>query len=71
MITIIGACILSGCLQDVPLIIGDPVKHYLYEATQQFRTIEKEDVACYVDGVFYQSCPSPIQVKPIKRKPWE
>ena len=56
MIPLTIGCILAGCLQDVPVVVGtDPV---VYHVRQQFKSKKKNlDVACYVEGVFYQSCP--------------
>jgi len=56
MITLVSACVLMGCLQDVPVVVGDPVRYY---ATEIFKSKEKVDrtrPACYIEGVFYETC---------------
>ena len=53
IIPIIG-CILAGCLQDVPVIIGDPVRYYLTPTKKE--RIDKSQYSCYVNGTFYEKC---------------
>ena len=55
MIVPIVGCILAGCLQDVPVIVSNnPVRSYLAPRKQK---IDKSKFSCYVEGVFYTSCP--------------
>ena len=54
MIVPIVGCILAGCLQDVPVVVGkDPLRYYL-EPKQR---VDKTPMACYIEGVFYTTCP--------------
>ena len=57
MILPIVGCILAGCMQDVPVVIGggDPVVRHIRSATQ--RKPKPPKMACYVEGVFYTECP--------------
>ena len=57
MITLITGCVLAGCLQDVPVVIGggDPIVYQIRSATQ--RKSKAPKMACYVNGVFYTECP--------------
>ena len=56
MIVPILGCILAGCLQDVPVIVSnDPIGSYL--STPRKEKIDKSKFSCYVEGVFYKSCP--------------
>ena len=56
MIVPIVGCILAGCLQDVPVIVSNnPVRSYLSAPRKQ--KIDKSKFSCYVEGVFYTSCP--------------
>jgi predicted 2-oxoglutarate/Fe(II)-dependent dioxygenase YbiX len=53
------ACILFGCLQDVPIdrinsAIDNPVRAV---QTAMPRKTTKPKMACYVEGVFYVGCP--------------
>jgi len=55
MITLIGGCIIAGCLQDVPVIVGDPIRYYLTPTRKE--RIDKSKYSCYVNGEFFVSCP--------------
>lgn len=56
MIVPIVGCIIAGCLQDVPVVVGgDPIIHHIRSATQRKQKAPK--MACYVNGVFYTECP--------------
>jgi hypothetical protein len=55
MITLISGCILAGCLQDVPYIVGDPVRYYLTPTRKE--SIDKSQYSCCVNGEFFKSCP--------------
>ena len=55
MIVPVVGCILAGCLQDVPVIIGDPVRYYLTPTRKE--RIDKSQYSCYVNGEFFKSCP--------------
>lgn len=56
MITLTIGCILAGCMQDVPVIIGkDPVLYYLSQPRKQ--KVDKSQFSCYIEGDFYRSCP--------------
>jgi len=55
MITLISGCILAGCLQDVPVVVGDPVRYYLTPTRKE--RIDKSQYSCYVNGEFFKSCP--------------
>lgn len=55
MIVPIVGCILAGCLQDVPVIVGrDPVLYYLEQKPKKV----SPKAACYVEGVFHKECPN-------------
>jgi hypothetical protein len=56
MIVPIVGCILAGCLQDVPVVVGgDPVIYHL--SNKQPAKIDKSKYSCYIEGEFYKSCP--------------
>lgn len=56
MITVVVGCILAGCLQDVPVIIGkDPIIYHLTNTKP--KPIDKSKFSCYVNGEFFTSCP--------------
>jgi len=69
MIPLIGGCILIGCLQDVPIVVGNGGWRPELNIGEQFRKDNESPPACYVEGVFYSSCPkksytkAPIRVK--------
>lgn len=55
------ACVLIGCLQDVPVYIGtDPIRYHLTKSKQ---TTSTPSPACYIEGVFYKSCPKTITLR--------
>jgi len=67
MIILPIACILLGCLQDVPFeefnrVVDNPVR-----AVQMAMPRKKESgpyPACYIEGVFHPECPnSPYKVR--------
>jgi len=53
MIVPVVGCILAGCLQDVPYIVGDPVLYYLTPTPKE--RIDKSQYSCYVNGEFWES----------------
>jgi len=56
MIVPIVGCILAGCLQDVPVVVGgDPVIYHL--KSHRPAKIDKSQYSCYIEGEFYTSCP--------------
>ena len=56
MIVPIVGCILAGCLQDVPVVVGgDPVIYHLTNTRPA--KIDKSQYSCYIEGEFYTSCP--------------
>ena len=56
MIVPIVGCILAGCLQDVPVVVGgDPVMYHL--KSHRPAKIDKSKYSCYIEGEFYTSCP--------------
>ena len=57
MITLISACIVIGCLNDVPLIVSNnPVRSYLTPIHKP--KVDRSQFSCYIDGEFYKSCPN-------------
>jgi len=58
MFIIPAACILFGCLVDVPVIVGNgPLESYANHYTKSKKSKKKVAMACYVEGVFYEVCP--------------
>jgi len=58
MITLLSACVLIGCLSDVPVIVSnDPVRSYLVRPRKQ--KVDKSQYSCYIEGVFHTTCPRP------------
>ena len=55
MITLISACILTGCASDIPYVVGDPVRYYLTPTPKE--QIDKSQYSCYINGEFFKSCP--------------
>jgi hypothetical protein len=56
MITLTAACILTGCINAVPVVISNnPIRSYLTPTRKE--KIDKSQFSCYVDGEFYTSCP--------------
>ena len=56
MIVPIIGCVLAGCMQDVPVVIGrDPIIYHL--SNKQPAKIDKSQYSCYLEGKFYTSCP--------------
>ena len=56
MIVPIVGCIIAGCLQDIPVVVGgDPIIYHIRSVTQ--RKPKAPKMACYVNGVFYKECP--------------
>ena len=54
-------CILTGCLTDVELrdfnrITDNPVQGTIEQIKKQ-NPVEGIKPACYIDGLFYRSCP--------------
>jgi hypothetical protein len=63
MIILPIACILFGCLQDVPVVVTDnPIRYHLEQALPKRKGEVK--ASCYVEGVFYTECPSIMKYKP-------
>jgi len=57
MITLLGACVLMGCI-DVPIIVSnDPVRAYAEHVFKPKEKIDRIRPACYIEGVFYETCP--------------
>ena len=57
MITFTVGCILAGCLQDVPVYVGNhPIRYHL--STLHKPKVDKSKFSCYVNGEFYTSCPN-------------
>lgn len=57
MITLLSTCLIMGCV-DIPLVVSkDPVSSYLEHVTKPRKKVDKVNLACYIDGVFYPSCP--------------
>lgn len=69
------ACVLFGCFQDIPVIVGNNGgwQPYLSIIGEQFKKEDTSSYSCYVNGTFHSICPTPDwkQVKTIKGKPWE
>jgi len=57
MIVPIVGCILAGCLQDVPVVVGggDPIRYHLIKTRPA--KIDKSQYSCYIEGEFFKSCP--------------
>ena len=55
MIVPVVGCILAGCLQDVPYVVGNPVRYHLTPTSKEH--IDKSQYSCYVNGEFFKSCP--------------
>jgi len=55
MITLTAACILTGCLNVVPVIISNnPVRSYLIPTHKP--KVDRSQFSCYINGEFYESC---------------
>jgi len=72
MIVPIIGCIIAGCLQDIPVVVGNGGWHPDIDIREQFKR-DPSPVACYIEGVFHETCPTPKwKEKPlIKGKPWQ
>ena len=58
MIVLFSACVLFGCMQDVPVVItDDPVRYRIEQVFKSQKTVDTTPKACYIDGVFHKTCP--------------